>query len=82
MQQQFLGVLQLQETRVHHLIPKHLWQLYGHSEVFASVIRLSLKDAMEEEHVLLDKTETELKVNLKITGYKNYVEEDATLMFS
>lgn len=72
MQQQFLEGLQLQETRVYHLIPKHHWQLYGHSEV-------SLKDVMEEGHVLLDKTETELKVNLKMTGYKNYVEKDATL---
>ena len=34
---------------------------------------------MEEEQVLLDKTETDLKVDLKMTGYKNDMEKDITL---
>lgn len=41
--------------------------------------RLCLRHVMEEEQVLSDKTETELKVNLQLTGYKNDMEKNVTL---
>ena len=47
--------------------------------VSAIIDRLFLKDAMEEEQVLLDKTETDLKVDLKMTGYKNDIEKEVAL---
>lgn len=34
---------------------------------------------MEEEDVLLDKTETNLNVDLEMTSYKNYIEGDEIL---
>lgn len=39
--------------------------------------RSNLKDVME--HVLLDKTETDLKVDVKKIGHKNDMEKDAVL---
>lgn len=39
--------------------------------------RLCLKDVMEKEHVLPDKTEADLKVDFKMTGYKNDMTKNA-----
>lgn len=45
----------------------------------ASRDRLCLKYVMEEEQILPNKIETDLKMDLKITGYKNDMEKDTTL---
>lgn len=45
----------------------------------ASIDRLCLEYVMEEEQILLDKIETDLKMDLKITGYKNNMEKNTTL---
>ena len=47
--------------------------------VSASIDRLCLKDAMEKEQVLPDMIEIDLKVDLKMTGYKNDMEKDVIL---
>lgn len=43
--------------------------------VSVPIDRLCLKDDMEEEPVLADKTETGLKVDLKMRGCKNDMEK-------
>lgn len=40
---------------------------------------MCLKDVIEEEYILLHKTESALIVNLKMTGYKTDVEKNHTL---
>lgn len=45
----------------------------------ASIDRLHFKDFMEEGQVLFHTTQIELKVHLKVTGYKNEMENDGTL---
>lgn len=44
-----------------------------------SIDRLCLEYVMDEKQILLDKIETDLKMDLKITGYKNDMEKDITL---
>lgn len=39
--------------------------------------KLDLKQAVEKEQVLLDKTDADLNVDLKMTNYKNYLEKMA-----
>lgn len=48
---------------------------------FKNVIidKLYLKYLMKEKQVLLNKTGTDLNMDLKIAGYENHMEKDATL---
>lgn len=48
-------------------------------QLSASVDRLNFTEVMKEEQVLLDKTNTDLKIDFKMAGYKNNMEKDATL---
>lgn len=43
---------------------------------------LCLKDIIEEEQVIPDKTKTELKIDLQKTGHKNDTQRDDTLLKS
>lgn len=52
------------------------WSQKSVLSVSTFVNKLFLKDAMEEETVILDKTETDVKVDLKITDYMNDMGKD------
>lgn len=47
--------------------------------VSVSTKRLCLKDAIEKEHILSDKAETDLKGDVKMTSYTNNMKKDAIL---